>query len=288
MSISGSQSGYSINPLLRANTPQVSKNNATTPDILSTQSANISGAEKEDVARTQATFSQILLSSEAHAVLLSQQEVEKSGPAGKLFLVNTNKGNINVDLDEYFSDKPSVKPRLLNDVSLLLPSAENIAAMSEHASARFKEMLAEHNIPSAPDVITYDNEGKMQLPHDYPYAEELKQALNKNPGLARELSTINAITSHYVEIQKVLPFQEAHTTAQSQQEADAICSATLKSANASLRFANFLRYFFEKKTIIKPCGAEPLAPYYIYQDGYGPAENPRGIEQWLTTTYLTR
>ena len=222
MSISGIQSGYSTSPLLQVNMQQVSKNNASTPDIISTQNANASGVKGEIIARTQAASSQALLSSEANAVLLNQQEVDKSEPTGKLFAMNTSKGNIDVDFDEYFSDDPSIKTRSLSDIPLLMPSAENIGALSEHASSRFKEMLAEYNIPSAPDTITYNKEGKMQLPHDYPYADELKQALDENPGLARELSSVNALTSHYVEMQKALAFHEEYAAANSQADADAI------------------------------------------------------------------
>jgi len=134
----------------------------------------------------------------------------------------TDKGNIAIDLDSYFSNE-SVSTGFLNLDELppfFMPSAQNIKALSEHVSVRFKAMLSDYNIPSAPDKITYDNAGKMQIPVDYPYANELNQALKENPGINRELSTINALSSHYVAIQERMPFIEAMGQANSQAEKD--------------------------------------------------------------------
>lgn len=138
----------------------------------------------------------------------------------------TDKGNIAIDLDSYFSNEPASTGFLnINELPpLLMPSAQNIKALSEHVSTRFKEMLADYNIPSAPDKITYDNAGKIQIPIDYPYANELNQALKENPGINRELSTVNALSSHYVEIQERMPFIEEMGRATSQIEKDKIIS----------------------------------------------------------------
>lgn len=209
MSISGIQSGYSTISLLRKNAQAASGSYTPALDLLSTRHANVSDKKEENIAHTQATSSQPLLSSEANAVLLSQQEVDKSA---------ADQG-----LDELFSNTPDNRHRGLSELpSLLLPSAENITAISEHVSLRFKEMLADYNIPSSPETITYNNEGKMILPSDYEYADELKQALKENPGIERELSTVNALTSHYVEMQKARPFHEEYAAAQSQAQIDAV------------------------------------------------------------------
>ncbi len=185
------------------------KNNEATPtrEIIAGQKAGLSGS---------------IISSETATTLLKLQESEDEESVNTP-IMNTSKGYVELDLDEYFADDPKVADNVrLTDIPLLLPSADNIKALSEHATARFKQMMFDYNIPEAPEKITYDQAGKMQLPADYPYAEELKQALEENPGLARELSTVNALTSHFVEIQKRMPMMEELQNAGSQAEIDLI------------------------------------------------------------------
>lgn len=162
--------------------------------------------------------------SNVNAALLALQENGTSTKASRsTYEMGTNHGDIPINLDDYFAD--TITPRTnvsLDDVPLLMPSAKNIQALSDHASERFQQLLRDYNIPEAPSEITYDNEGRMQLPDDYAYADELKQALEENPGLARELSTLNALTSHYVEIQKRVPLHNELQEAKSQAEIDAI------------------------------------------------------------------
>jgi len=133
-------------------------------------------------------------------------------------ILNTGKGNIDINIDQYFSSEGSSTSFLnINELPpLLFPSAQNIKALSTHASSRFKQLLSDYHIPSAPNTMTYDSAGEMQLPANYSYATELKQALKENPGLSRELSTINALSSHYVEILKRVPFTEEMSSANSQ------------------------------------------------------------------------
>ena len=173
-------------------------------------------------AQRPAVSTRSLVSSEMNAIMLQQQQVAASG-TGEDPVMNTNKGYRELDLDAYFSDNPEVKGDL-RDVPFLLPSPDNITAISEHVSERLKQVMAKHGLPAAPEQITYDNEGRMQLPPDYPYAEDFKQALQDNPGLDRELRTVNALTSHYVEIQKSAPFREEYAAARTQAEAEAIIS----------------------------------------------------------------
>jgi len=132
--------------------------------------------------------------------------------------LNTDKGTLDIDLDQYFSgEKPPTGFSNLKALPpLFLPSAQNIKALSTHASSRFKQMLSDYNIPAASQSMAYGTSGEMHLPANYPYAAELKQALKENPGLNRELSTINALSSHYVEILKRVPFTEEMSSANSQ------------------------------------------------------------------------
>jgi len=136
----------------------------------------------------------------------------------------TNKGRMNIDLDNYFSNTPSSTGFLdqNNLPPLLLPSVQNVNAISEHASTRFKQLLEDYNIPSAPEKITFDNEGKMQIPIKYPYANELNHALEENTGMARELRSLHAISSHAAEIQERMPFIEEMNNASSKAETDSI------------------------------------------------------------------
>lgn len=136
----------------------------------------------------------------------------------------TDKGRMNIDLDSYFSNTPpSTGFFNLNELPpLLMPSAENINALTEHVSTRFKQLLADYNIPSAPEKITFDNAGKMQVPIDYPYANELHGALEENIGMGRELRALNALSSHAAAIQERMPFIEEMGNASSKAETDRI------------------------------------------------------------------
>jgi hypothetical protein len=130
-----------------------------------------------------------------------------------------------VDLDEYFSNdpKPTGPRNLLEGAEgLLLPSERNVKAIAAHADARFKELLTTYDIPEAPAQITYDHAGRMQLPADYAYKDELKQALEENPGLKNELSTLNALTGHAVALQRSMAFRQDYAQAPSQAQADAV------------------------------------------------------------------
>ncbi len=162
--------------------------------------------------------------------LASQNSAAVQESSGKAYKMETNQGNIALDLDAYFADEPQkvtdpeAKITMKGDglPPMLFPSAANIAALTEHVSERFKEMLAEYNIPAAPEQLTYDNEGQIQIPYDYAYAEELTAAFKENPGIARELQTVNALASHVAEIHARMPFVEEMQNAQSQAEIDKI------------------------------------------------------------------
>ena len=82
--------------------------------------------------------------------------------------------------------------------------------------------LAANGIPAAPASVSYDRQGQIQLPADYPYAEQFKAALAKEPALERSMQSAAALTSHYVELQKVMPFHEEYAAAGSSAEAAAV------------------------------------------------------------------
>lgn len=179
-------------------------------------------ATQNSTAKQGANFSDLLSQSQSY--------IEKS-TATKPSHTNTheyfaNSGNDKVNLDKRYSNDyvSNTQGRHINlgDVNIILPSAANVEALSAHASIKFKQMLSDYNIPVAPSKISYDGAGNMQLPSDYKYTEELKAALNKNPGLERELRDLNAITSHYVAIQDLQPFHEEMSKAITEAEIEKV------------------------------------------------------------------
>jgi len=188
------------------------------------QLSNSSRSPAEGNGETkESSFGTTLTLTESGKAAAESKAPEKSAPSAIAEMV-TDKGNINIDLDSYFSNTPSTTGfSNLNDLPpLLMPSEQNISALTEHVSERFKQLLKDHNIPSAPDKITFDNEGKMQIPIDYPYANELNDALEENTGIGRELRSLNAISSHAAAIQERMPFIKEMGEASSKVETDRI------------------------------------------------------------------
>ncbi len=129
---------------------------------------------------------------------------------------DTYQGSRSLNIDAYFS--PNGKANGVGSLfqtlpPLLLPTKNNINALSNHISQTFPQFLAQNNIPTAPSSITYDSEGQIQLSSDYAYASEFKKALANNPTISRELSAVNALTSHFVEMQKSASFQQEYAAA---------------------------------------------------------------------------
>jgi hypothetical protein len=144
---------------------------------------------------------------------------------GATAVFDTDQGSRKLNIEAYFSPGGSENNAAFSFQTLpplLFPSRNNIDALTNHISATLPQFLAQNNIPSAPSSITYDNKGQIQLPSDYAYASEFKQSLANNPTMAKELSTVNALTSHFVEIQKAVPFQQEYAAAATQAEVDAV------------------------------------------------------------------
>ena len=165
---------------------------------------------------------------ESFSTLLKAQEaVTTNGVNGDSFSSAVAKSiGGDVNLDERFSNEPQKFAKSLNLMEaaqdILLPTAENVKAIAAHAGDRLKDLLVEYNIPQGPSKITYDNTGHMQLPSDYAYKEELTQALEENPGLARELSSLNALSSHAAGLKQSLAFSAEYSQAPSRSQAEAI------------------------------------------------------------------
>lgn len=134
---------------------------------------------------------------------------------------DTNKGMVELDIESYFTP-PKSQGMDLDSVPLLLPSQKNIEALSNYISAHMSGFLADNGIPTPPTSITYDTMGQIQLPADYPYAAEFKQALKENPVMERALRTTFALTSQMVEMNKSIPFQREYAAATSQAQIEAV------------------------------------------------------------------
>jgi hypothetical protein len=175
MSVSGIQTSQNVNnpylQLLAKSTPETSSSTTTTQD-------------------------KVTLSSEGKEAARVAEEESKSN---QVFQMDTARGERSININDYFTNRRNPNPVDLASISnLLTPTQKNIEALTQHSSAEFKQLLADYNIPEAPAKISYDSSGHIQFPDDYQYSTELTQALDENPGLADELHTLAALTSHYV------------------------------------------------------------------------------------------
>lgn len=146
-------------------------------------------------------FEQLQKAKEARTLYLAQENGLSANGTNQKVILDTNHGKEEIDLDEYFSPNRGKGPINLNDVTMVFPTAQNINTLTKHAETKLQELLKAYDIPQGPQSISYDQTGSIQLPHDYPYKDELKQALDENPDMARELNTLAGITSHYVGMQ---------------------------------------------------------------------------------------
>ncbi|RLA38651.1 MAG: hypothetical protein DRQ64_08475 [Gammaproteobacteria bacterium] len=185
---------------------------------------NISSQQKQastdvtaDFSTSGATITDTISISQTARNYLAYQSNTVAEPGNSTTAVfDTDQGSKSLNIDAYFSPngKANGAGSLFQTLPpLLLPTKNNIDALTNHISETFPQFLAQNNIPTAPSSITYDNEGQIQLSSDYAYTSEFKQALANNPTMSRELSTVNALTSHFVEMQKSASFQQEYAAA---------------------------------------------------------------------------
>jgi hypothetical protein len=167
----------------------------------------------------------VAISQAAQNYLAAQSNSTSASRNSATAVFDTDQGSKSLNIDAFFSPGGSANGAAFLSQKLpplLLPNKNNIDVLVNHISATFPQFLAQNNIPSAPSSITYDNKGQIQLPSDYAYASEFKQALANNPIMSRELSTVNALTSNFVEMQKSRQFQQEYAAATTQAEVDAV------------------------------------------------------------------
>lgn len=178
----------------------------------------IQGSHQVGNAKSGSDFAQILAGYQPNKTESSKNEIRSES----VYNMNTNQGNNDVNLDEYLTNGPQTTPASLKDVELLLPTAHNVDTLAKYSQEKFKDLLSQYNIASPPETISFDNEGKIVIPADYPYTAQLKQALTENPIVENALRTTAALASHYTGIMEAQPFRDEMATARSQADRDRI------------------------------------------------------------------
>src|SRR5574343_1175260 len=95
-----------------------------------------------------------------------------SDGATEIYDVGT--GQVALDIDAYFTPPRPGEQVDLNTLPLLMPTENNLRALSQHIAKRLPDALKAYDIPSAPAYVRYDNSGQLVLPDNYPYADKFK------------------------------------------------------------------------------------------------------------------
>ncbi|KFZ38001.1 hypothetical protein HR45_05675 [Shewanella mangrovi] len=115
--------------------------------------------------------------------------------ASAIYKMDTSAGNKAVNLDQYFAtDNQSSQDTYSAPVSLL-PSLANVKSLSSHVAAGMSDLLQNNKITAGPSAISFDAEGNLQVPEDYPYKQQLTDALNNDPAMVKELRTLDALAN---------------------------------------------------------------------------------------------
>lgn len=189
------------------------------------------GSQRPFHQTPQSAFKALLASSPAAASSTVAESKPTAAPqdipvsSRTLPTLETDQGPLEIDIDAYFDPRtaPTYKTSPVHALPpLLIPSGENLKALSDHASAKFQSALQAYSIPQAPAQITFDNQGQMQIPEEYAHKQELKALFEQEPGLERELRTMNALASHTVAIMHSVAFSQEYQMANSKAAIDAV------------------------------------------------------------------
>lgn len=190
------------------------------------QTDDAAGAEERRFLQPSEDMSGAGRSDYRFAAQLIAQETSASprrseGSAETTVTMDSNVGKVTLDLEDYYANGRTGQVDL-DKVPLLMPSAANIETLAGDVATRLDKLMKDYGIEFAPDVISYNDRGEMQLPEDYPYSDRLQQALEENPGIAREMRDLNSMRSVYAGMQESLRFMEQYSQAGSAAEAEAV------------------------------------------------------------------
>ena len=166
------------------------------------------------------TFADVMSSLTRAQETKSEQSVKPSVESE--YKMHTNKGDQVIDLEKYLSPKIVPGHNNLLDAPLLLPTEHNVNVLSKYSQEAVQALMQEYNIPAAPSSISFDPEGKLQLPADYPHAAVLRQALAEHPHVERALSTTAAVASHYAGMLEARAFSDEMSVARTQADRDRV------------------------------------------------------------------
>jgi len=157
--------------------------------------------------------------SSTQAVSISAEGKQKS-ESSSVYTMHTASGSREIDLAKHFEKQDSAG--LLDFSDILLPNKDNVNALQSYISQVFPDFLARHGIAQAPETISYDNQGQMVLPADYPYAEQLKSALKQDSVMDRTLRNSYGLASQYSALASLAPMRQEADAAKNQAELNAV------------------------------------------------------------------
>ncbi|MFA7382615.1 MAG: hypothetical protein WC001_04125 [Desulfurivibrionaceae bacterium] len=226
---------------------------------------NITSRQKCDTAAASAGFAAssannadtVAISSAARDLFAGRTNAPTVLGGSATTVVETTQGPMTID--DYFKPAAQADGSLATLPPLLLPNPKTIDALTRNISENFPQFLAANNIPSAPTSITYDSAGQIQLPADYPYADQFKQALENDPTMERKLRTVSALTSHLVEMRKSIPFQEEYAAATTQAEIDAVVAKYSYLFSDNKQYSSIALNFSASGELSLSADGKPLA-----------------------------
>ena len=185
-----------------------------------------SSEQRQNTAGATAIFADTVSISQAArnlfaAQVAAAQPASTSGaPVSRTAVFDTDQGSVEINIDEYFS--PPAAGSNAELPPLLMPTQENIDALSKHLSAVFPKFLSDNGIPYAPASISYDQQGQPEFPADYPYGEQLKKALQDSPSMAKEIATTYALADTKAALDDAMKFQQEYRQASNQKAIEAV------------------------------------------------------------------
>ncbi len=192
---------------------------STSALFFSSASMYSASVQKHPAASTEKTADTVSISQKARDLYGATAAQTTTSSTRAIF--DTNKGTMELDIESYFT-APGSQVVDLDSIPLLMPDQKNIEALSNYISSHMAGFLADNGIPGPPANISYDSRGQIQLPEDYAYAAEFKQALEDNPVMERVLRTTSALSSTLVEMNKSIPFRREYAAATSQAQINAV------------------------------------------------------------------